>query len=567
MLNQEQLISKIKNYNSFLDVQKIRDAYDFAEKAHSRQKRDSGDPYIYHPLAVANILAELKLDGPTITTALLHDTIEDTIATYDEVERKFGVEIAELVDGVTKLSRLENKNKEFSVAENFRKLILATSKDIRVLLVKLADRLHNMRTIDSIISSERKNRIAKETMEIYAPLAERLGMHNIRDELEDLSFKVLNYEARQLILERLEKIFPNTQKLFSDISHELETKLKTKNINAIITGREKSCFSIWKKIQTKKISLEQITDIIGFRIILENIDDCYTALGIIHQSWKTIPGRFKDYISTPKSNNYSSLHTAVIGPYKQRIEIQIRTKKMHDFAERGIASHWVYKDNEKTTSDSVQNFNWLKDLVELIESGENPEHYLEYTKLQLYQDQVFCFTPKGAVIRLPSKATAIDFAYAVHSDIGDACIGVKINGKELPLQTSLSNGDQVEIITSTKKSPSLHWLSFSKTGKARASIRKYWHDKMPANKVSKVHKSSIWVLLSHRAGTLGEICSLIGANKCNIFNVELVDKKEDFLSFIFDLEINNLKDFTNLISELKSRSLNFRIIRNRKVEK
>lgn len=300
---------------------------------------------------------------------------------------------------------------------------------------------------------------------------------------------------------------------------------------------------------------------------MENIDDCYTALGIIHQSWKTIPGRFKDYISTPKSNNYSSLHTAVIGPFKQRIEIQIRTKKMHDFAERGIASHWIYKDNEKTTSDSVQNFNWLKDLVELIESGENPEHYLEYTKLQLYQDQVFCFTPKGAVIRLPSKATAIDFAYAVHSDIGDACIGVKINGKELPLQTSLSNGDQVEIITSTKKSPSLHWLSFSKTGKARASIRKYWHDKMPANKVSKVHKSSIWVLLSHRAGTLGEICSLIGANKCNIFNVELVDKKEDFLSFIFDLEINNLKDFTNLISELKSRSLNFRIIRNRKVEK
>ena len=567
MLNQEQLISKIKNYNSFLDVQKIRDAYDFAEKAHSRQKRDSGDPYIHHPLAVANILAELKLDGPTITTALLHDTIEDTIATYDEVEKKFGIEIAELVDGVTKLSRLENKNKEFSVAENFRKLILATSKDIRVLLVKLADRLHNMRTIDSIISIDRKNRIAKETMEIYAPLAERLGMHNIRDELEDLSFKVLNYEARQLILERLEKIFPNTQKLFSDISHELETKLRTKNINAIITGREKSCFSIWKKIQTKKISLEQITDIIGFRIILENVDDCYTALGIIHQSWKTIPGRFKDYISTPKSNNYSSLHTAVIGPFNQRIEIQIRTKKMHDFAERGIASHWIYKDNEKTTSDTVQNFNWLKDLVELIESGENPEHYLEYTKLQLYQDQVFCFTPKGAVIRLPSKASAIDFAYAVHSDIGDACIGVKINGKELPLQTPLSNGDQVEIITSTKKSPSLHWLSFSKTGKARASIRKYWHDKMPANKVSKVHKSSIWVLLSHRAGTLGEICSLIGANKCNIFNVELVDKKEDFLSFIFDLEINNLKDFTNLISELKSRSLNFRIIRNRKVEK
>ncbi len=567
MLNQEQLITKIKGYNSFLDVQKIRDAYDFAEKAHSRQKRDSGDPYINHPLAVANILAELKLDGPTITTALLHDTIEDTIATYDEVEKRFGSEIAELVDGVTKLSRLENKNKEFSVAENFRKLILATSKDIRVLLVKLADRLHNMRTIDSIISDDRRIRIAKETMEIYAPLAERLGMHNIRDELEDLSFKVLNFDARQLILQRLEKIFPNTQKLFREISTELEKKLIAKSINFLITSREKSCFSIWKKIQTKKISLEQITDIIGFRIILDNVDDCYKALGIIHQSWKTIPGRFKDYISTPKSNNYSSLHTAVIGPFNQRIEIQLRTQPMHDFAERGIASHWIYKDNEKTAYDHVQNFNWLKDLVELIESGENPEHYLEYTKLQLYQDQVFCFTPKGAVIRLPSKATAIDFAYAVHSDIGDACIGVKINGKEFPLQTLLANGDQVEIITSTKKSPSLHWLSFSKTGKARASIRKYWHDKMPANKETKIHRSSIWVLLSHRAGTLGDVCSLIGANKCNIYNVELVDKKEDFLSFIFDLEINNLKDFTNLISELKARSLNFKIIRNRKVEK
>ncbi len=567
MLNQEELITKIRNYNSFLDVDKIKAAYEFAAKAHEKQKRESGDPYIYHPLAVANILAELKLDGPTITTALLHDTIEDTLTTYDEVKKKFGNEIAELVDGVTKLSRLENKSKEYSVAENFRKLILATSKDIRVLLVKLADRLHNMRTIDSIFSQPKRERIAKETMEIYAPLAERLGMHNIRDELEDLSFKVLNYEARKLILDRLEKIFPDTQKLFSQISLELEKSLISNNIDFVITGREKSCFSIWKKIQTKKISLEQITDIIGFRIILNNIDDCYKTLGVIHQKWKTVPGRFKDYISTPKSNNYSSIHTAVIGPFNQRIEIQIRTKEMHDFAERGVASHWIYKDNEKATHDLLHNFNWLKDLVELIESGENPEHYLEYTKLQLYQDQVFCFTPKGAVIRLPSKATAIDFAYAVHSDIGDTCIAVKINGKELPLQTQLTNGDQVEIITSTKKSPSLHWLSFTKTGKARASIRKYWHDKMPANKESKIHKSSIWVLLSHKAGTLGEICSLIGANRCNIYNVELVDKKEDFLSFIFDLEINNLKDFTNLISELKSRSLNFKIIRNRKNEK
>lgn len=566
MLNQEQLISKIKGYNDFVDVEKLKEAYSFAEKVHAQQKRDSGDPYISHPIAVANILAELKLDGPTITTALLHDTLEDTITTYNDVKKKFGSEIADLVEGVTKLSRLENTNKEFTIAENFRKLILATSKDIRVLLVKLADRLHNMRTIDAVTLKERKDRIAKETMEIYAPLAERMGMHNIRDELEDLSFKVLNFDARKLILDRLESINPNTQKLFSKISQELQKALIDNNINATITGREKSCFSIWKKINSKRISLEQITDIVGFRIILEDVNDCYKVLGIFHQKWKMVPGRFKDYISTPKSNNYSSLHTTLIGPFKQRIEIQIRTGKMHDFAERGVASHWSYKSNEKSSADT-QTYNWLQDLVELLESGENPEHYFEYTKMQLFQDQVFCFTPKGAVIRLPSNASAIDFAYSVHSDIGDACIGVKINGKNYPLQTQLANGDQVEIITSTKKSPSLHWLAFAKTGKARAAIRKYWHDKMPANKETKIHKSSIWVLLSHKAGTLGEICSLIGENKCNIFNVELVDKKEDFLSFIFDVEISNLKDFTNLISELKARSLNFKIIRNRKMNK
>jgi len=564
MLNQNQLIDKIKSYNSFVDADKIKDAFLFAKQAHITQKRDSGEPYINHPVEVANILAELKLDGPTITTALLHDTIEDTGTTFDEVKKKFGNEIAELVEGVTKLSRLENKNREFTLAENFRKLILATSKDIRVLLVKLADRLHNMRTIEAILSEEKRNRIATETMEIYAPLANRIGMHNVRDELEDLSFKVLNSEARSLILDRLKSILPNTQKLFSEISEEINLLFKKNQIEAKITGREKSCFSIWKKIQSKRISLEQITDIVGFRIILENVDDCYKALGIFHQKWKMVPGRFKDYISTPKSNNYASLHTTVIGPSSQRMEIQIRTSEMHDFAERGIASQWIYKVNEKVSTDSLKSYNWLKDLVDLLESGENPEHYLEYTKLQLFQDQVFCFTPKGAVIRLPSKATVIDFAYAVHSDIGDSCISVKINGKESPLQTILNNGDEVEILTSKKKSPSLHWASFAITGKAKASIKKYWQDKMPANKETKIHKSSIWVLLSHRAGTLGEICSLIGQNKCNIYNIELVDKKEDFLSFIFDIEINNLKDFTNLISELKVRSLNFKIIRNRK---
>ena len=564
MLNEQQLINKIKVYNNFIDVDKLKKAYEFAESAHATQKRHSGDPYISHPIAVANILAELRLDGPTITTALLHDTIEDTNITYQDVETKFGKEIADLVDGVTKLSKLENQGKEITLGENFRKLILATAKDIRVLLVKLADRLHNMRTISSISSDEKRIRIAKETMEIYSPLAERLGMHSIRDELEDLAFNVLNTEARSMIVDRIEKIAPNTQILFEEISNDILSLLSVNKVFGKITGREKTPFSIWRKIQSKRVSLEQITDLIGFRIILDSVDDCYKVLGIFHQKWKMIPGRFKDYISTPKSNNYRSLHTTVIGPKNQRMEIQIRTSKMQDFAERGIASHWIYKDNEKFDQSTLRSYNGLQDLVELLESGENPEHYLEYTKLQLFQDQVFCFTPKSAVVRLPSNATPIDFAYAVHSDVGDTCIGVKINGKESPLQTTLTNGDQVEIVTSNKKSPSMHWLSFAKTGKARAAIRKYWHDKMPVNKESKIHKSSIWVLLSHKAGTLGEICSLIGKNKCNIFNVELVDKKEDFLSFIFDIEIKNLKDFTNLISELKLRSLNFKIIRNRK---
>jgi len=564
MLNEQQLINKIKVYNNFIDVDKLKKAYEFAESAHATQKRHSGDPYISHPIAVANILAELRLDGPTITTALLHDTIEDTNITYQDVETKFGKEIADLVDGVTKLSKLENQGKEITLGENFRKLILATAKDIRVLLVKLADRLHNMRTISSISSDEKRIRIAKETMEIYSPLAERLGMHSIRDELEDLAFNVLNTEARSMIVDRIEKIAPNTQILFEETSNDILSLLSANKVFGKITGREKTPFSIWRKIQSKRVSLEQITDLIGFRIILDSVDDCYKVLGIFHQKWKMIPGRFKDYISTPKSNNYRSLHTTVIGPKNQRMEIQIRTSKMQDFAERGIASHWIYKDNEKFDQSTLRSYNGLQDLVELLESGENPEHYLEYTKLQLFQDQVFCFTPKGAVVRLPSNATPIDFAYAVHSDVGDTCIGVKINGKESPLQTTLTNGDQVEIVTSNKKSPSMHWLSFAKTGKARAAIRKYWHDKMPVNKESKIHKSSIWVLLSHKAGTLGEICSLIGKNKCNIFNVELVDKKEDFLSFIFDIEIKNLKDFTNLISELKLRSLNFKIIRNRK---
>ena len=563
MSEELQLIEKIKSYNSYIDEGVIRNAYNYAAEAHKTQKRHSGDPYISHPLAVANILAELKLDGPTITTALLHDTIEDTYATYDDVKKIFGDEIAELVEGVTKISKLENENKVLTAGDNFRKLILATSKDIRVLLVKLADRLHNIRTIHSIENKEKRERIAKETMEIYAPLAERMGMHKVRDELEDKAFGVLNDEARSLITNRIKEISPARIKIFDDVLTEIKQILSQNGITAIVTGREKTPFSIWRKVNEKRVSLEQITDLIGFRIITKKVEDCYKSLGVFHQKWSAVPGRFKDYISTPKSNRYQSIHTTIVGPKKQRVEIQIRTEEMNDYAERGVAAHWLYKNNDKNNNRKNFEYSWLRDLVELLESGENPEHYYEYTKLQLYSDQVFCFTPNGAVIRLPKKATPIDFAYAVHTDLGDTCTGCKINGKASPLQSELRNGDHVEILRSSKKSPSYHWLSYAKTGKARSAIRRYWHDKLPAQNETRIHKSSIWVLLSHKAGTLGEICTLIGKHKCNISNVELVDKKEDFLSFIFDVEIKNLKDFTNLISELKVRAINFKIIRHR----
>jgi len=564
MSEELQLIEKIKTYNSYVDESIIKNAYDYASKAHKSQKRHSGDPYIVHPLAVANILAELKLDGPTITTALLHDTIEDTEATYEEVKKIFGDEIAELVDGVTKISELEMENKNLTAGDNFRKLILATSKDIRVLLVKLADRLHNIRTIHSIDKKEKRERIARETMEIYAPLAERMGIHKVRDELEDKAFSVLNEEARTLITNRVQEISPLREKVFAEVLQEIKEVLIDNGIDADVTGREKTPFSIWRKVNEKRISLEQITDLIGFRIITKKPEECYKVLGVFHSKWSAVPGRFKDYISTPKQNRYQSIHTTIIGPKKQRVEIQIRTEEMNAYAERGVAAHWLYKKNEKLNKDKSFEYSWLSDLVELLEAGENPEHYYEYTKLQLYADQVFCFTPNGAVIRLPKKATPIDFAYAVHTDLGDACTGCKINGKPSPLQSELRNGDHVEILSSSKKSPSYHWLAHAKTGKARSAIRRYWHDKLPAKNETRIHKSSIWVLLSHQAGTLGEICTLIGKHKCNIFNVDLVDKKEDFLSFIFDVEIKNLKDFTNLISELKARSINFRIIRNRK---
>ena len=565
MINNNELIDEIKSYNKFLNTDSVKKAYNFALEAHQNQKREEGVPYIIHPLAVAKILTELKLDSATITTGLLHDTIEDTKVTYEKVKKEFGEEVANLVEGVTKISALESKASEVSKAENFRKLILATSKDIRVLLVKLADRLHNMRTIHFVKDKEKIIRKAKETMEIYAPLADRMGMNRIRDELEDLSFSVLNRPARNLILERLKFIKNNKDDTFKSVSIELINLLKTKGINATITGREKTPFSIWRKIQNKKISLEQLTDIIGFRVIVKNIEDCYKTLGIFHNEFSTIPGKFKDYISTPKINKYKSIHTSVIGPKNNRIEIQIRTFDMNEFAERGIASHWKYKSSEKFSELSWKEYDWLRDLVEIIETGNNPEHYYEFTKLQMFQDNVFCFTPKGSVIKLPRSATPIDFAFAVHTKVGNSAIACTINGRDSTLQSILKNGDSVKIITSKNATPSLHWLSSSKTGKARAGIRRFWQDKSLHNPNinKKNYSSTIEVDLPHKPGALGNISSLIGLNKGNIVNIELIERKEDSLRFSFDLQIKDLKNFTNLISEIKQSNLNFKIIRHK----
>jgi len=563
MPNSEKLIKKIKSYNKFLNSEKLNKAYNFAVKAHINQKRYSGDPYSIHPIAVADILTELRLDSATITTGLLHDTIEDTYATYDVIKAEFGEEVADLVNGVTKISVFENQAAGNSKAENFRKLILATSKDIRVLLVKIADRLHNMRTISAITKIEKKERIAKETMEIYAPLADRMGMHRIRDELEDLSFKVLNNKARELIKKRLDKIKDDKLDSFNSISNQFSTILNQHNLNAEIIGREKTPFSIWRKVQKKRISLEQISDIMGFRIILDNIEDCYKALGIFHKEWNCIPGKFKDYISSPKINKYQSLHTSIIGPNGSPIEIQLRTMQMHEFAERGIASHWKYKSSEKFNSLTWKEYDWLADLVEIIDLNENPEHSFEYTKLQMFQENVFCFTPKGSVIKLPKDATPIDFAYAVHTKIGNSTVACKINGNDSELQSILHNGDVVDIITSKNKSPSLHWIPITKTGKARSAIRKYWY-KRGEEKAQKVKKynTTLWMSLPDKPGKLGEVTTLLGYHKLNISSVEMKEKTKEYINFRFNLIINDLKNFTNFISQLKQKQIKFKIIRH-----
>jgi GTP pyrophosphokinase len=442
--------------------------------AHGKQFRASGDPYFAHPLEVAAILTDLKLDVATIATALLHDTIEDTLVTYEDIKEKFGDEIAGLVDGVTKLSQLEVFSERTKQAENFRKLMLAITGDIRVLLVKLADRLHNMRTLGYIEKPEKRRRIAQETVDIYAPLAGRIGMQNMREELEDLAFAELDAEARNSIVTHFARLDMASGDRVGRIADQIKRKLAELGLEAWVYGRAKRPFSIWRKLQTKKLSFEQLSDIFAFRVIVGSTADCYRALGIIHTNWQMVPERFKDFISTPKPNGYRSIHTTVIGPEKQRVEIQIRTQEMHDIAERGVAAHWRYREHvpDQGLPDSAT-FGWLRDMVDLLERGDTAEEALEHSKLALYQDQVFCFTPKGSLISLPRGATPIDFAYAVHTDLGNSAVGAKVNGNHVALHTPLRNGDQVEIIATRDSAPSPMWEQFVVTGRARAEIRRF----------------------------------------------------------------------------------------------
>jgi len=473
MMRQVELVESVLEYDPDADEDLLNRAYVFTVKVHGSQTRASGDPYFSHPIEVAGILTRFKLDTDTIATALLHDTIEDTVADYDQIEEHFGPQVAKLVDGVTKLSKLELQSDHTKQAENFRKLLLAMSDDIRVLLVKLADRLHNMRTLHYLDSEQKRRRIASETMEIYAPLAERIGMHDIKDELQDLAFTQLNGEGRGSIIRRLDFLRASGDDTVDRVSAQLQNTLAEAGIEAEVMGRLKRPYSIWRKMQLNSVSFEQLSDVIAFRILVKDQATCYQTLGAVHAAYPMVPGRFKDYISTPKRNNYQSLHTSVIGPDKLRIEMQIRTHSMHEIAEYGVAAHWMYKQsNGKPLREGVQ-YRWIRELLEIMENTSDPEEFLEHTKLSMFQDQVFCFSPKGDLIALPQGGTPVDFAYAVHTDLGNSCVSARVNGRNVPLREQLHNGDQVEIIRSENQTPSPTWENFVVTGRARSAIRRF----------------------------------------------------------------------------------------------
>ncbi len=480
MMRQYELIERVTSYDPDADEALLNKAYVYAMKAHGHQTRASGAPYFSHPLEVAEILTTFKLDVATIAAALLHDVVEDTDATQADIEELFGSEIASLVDGLTKISQLDLVTKEAKQAENLRKLLLAVSKDVRVLMVKLADRLHNMRTIGHV-KEEKRKRISQETLDIYAPLAGRMGMQTIREELEDIAFRSLDPQAYETIITRLSDMKAEVGDIIDEIETILKQKLDDAGISARIFGREKRPFSIWSKMERKQLSLSQLSDIFAFRIIVETPLDCYKVLGVAHQNWRSIPGRFKDYISNSKQNDYQSIHTTVIGPHRKRVELQIRTDEMDRIAERGVAAHGFYKDikNQDDAEAGVavpaatsNAYRWLRHLVDIISSADNPREFMEHTKLELFHDQVFAFTPKGDLIALPMGANAIDFAYAVHTDVGNSAVGCRVNGRHAPLMGVLRNGDEVEIITSKAQTPPSSWEGSTVTGKAKAAIRR-----------------------------------------------------------------------------------------------
>ncbi|MEO6945563.1 MAG: bifunctional (p)ppGpp synthetase/guanosine-3',5'-bis(diphosphate) 3'-pyrophosphohydrolase [Nitrobacter sp.] len=476
MMRQYDLVERVRSYNPDTDEDLLNRAYVYAMKAHGEQMRASGDPYFSHPLEVAAILTGLKLDDATIVAALLHDTIEDTEATRTEIDNVFGHEIGALVEGLTKLKRLELVSREAKQAENLRKLLLAIADDVRVLLIKLADRLHNMRTLEFVPPASRQ-RIAEETLDIYAPLAGRMGMQEMREELEDLAFRTLDPEAHTVVMQRLDSLAERNRNLISEIEDQLTTSLAENGIVARVHGRRKQPFSIWTKMERKSVGFEQLSDIFAFRVVMPDVEACYRALGVVHTTWPVVPGRFKDYISTPKQNDYRSIHTTVIGPGNQRVELQLRTGEMDRIAEFGIAAHAFYKDGVGSPTELLNResnaFAWLRHTIEMLSESANPEEFLEHTKLELFHDQVFCFTPKGKLIALPRHANVIDFAYAVHTDVGNSTVGCKINGKFAPLSSELQNGDEVEVLTSrAQAAPPSAWEALAVTGKARAAIRR-----------------------------------------------------------------------------------------------
>ncbi|EIZ78923.1 Rsh [Novosphingobium sp. Rr 2-17] len=469
MLRQYELVERVKEYAPEADEALLNRAYVYTVQKHGSQKRASGDPYFSHPVEVAGLMTELKLDQQTIMTALLHDTVEDTLATIEEIEKLFGPEVARLVDGVTKLSKIDVMTESERAAENLRKFLLAMSEDLRVLLVKLADRLHNMRTLHFIKKEEKRQRIARETMDIYAPLAERVGMYEYMREMQLLAFEQLEPEGYATITGRLAQIRSHEGGQVDAIALGIKQALAETGLTVEVSGREKHPYSIWRKMAERHVTFEQITDIMAFRVLTDSVEDCYRALGVLHQTWQMIPGRFKDYISTPKSNGYKSLHTALIYGKSMRVEVQIRTRDMHRTNEFGLAAHWAYKQGGLRPDGQV---GWLRDLIEIVDASHDPEELLEHTKLAIYQDRIFAFTPKGALFQLPKGSTAVDFAYAVHTNLGNAAVGAKINGRHVPLRKQLVNGDVVEIIKSSTSEPQLPWLGFVVTGKARAAIRR-----------------------------------------------------------------------------------------------